>query len=832
MTLYNKIKRKYSKNTIDIVKDYSKHNKQKANLKTSATFLIKCNKSGIIPNFIQNSTKNIYNIFKINNKIPPILEKQLEKHINNFHLKILKLLINQKHKMIKTNSEYLFNTKEILGKLLDNDDRELFIESEQVLLKHFMNNNKNTLIKKLNTLKDKCNTKMNIKYNNDWFVNTTNTNIPANVQWLLSLGPKFALPITKSTFPLFSCIAEGEECVQTKESREQQEISRTKLVSLLDDHICKTKLNTRDKQILDTVGQTEKFLNKNKEILILNSDKGNKTVAMEKSEYDIKMRKIVGDMCTYRRLKKDPTSVLQTKNNGLIDKLFNMNLINNTEKNKLTTRIATTPRIYGLPKIHKKETPLRPICSSINSPSYNLCKYLVDILKNLTKNSLYNVKDAIEFKSRIYDIKIEKDETLISFDVVSLFPSVPVNLAMKIIDNKWNILEKYTRIPKDTFMELLTFCIKDSRYFKYDDKFYEQTKGMPMGSPASPVIADIVMEELLDAAISKMRNKPKILTKYVDDIFSIIKKDDIDCTLKALNEFNRQIQFTFEIEEDYKLPYLDSIVHRDGNLLKLNWYQKSMSSGRLVNFYSKHPRRIIINTATNFIDRVLKISDVEFYKTNIDKIKNILNMNDFPKTTIHNLIKYTKNRVKKKTIDEENPPKIYKSLTYIPGYSERLKQSDIYNKDKYELALKTNNTLDKLFSSTKSKLPKEDKSNLVYKISCNGDKTNICQKTYVGTTKSKLKTRLASHKSDLKAVDKPLEQKTALAAHCTLTNHTPNFENVSVLAQERNYNRRYTLEMLFIIDEPTDRRLNFKSDTDKCAQIYRHTINKHKLKSK
>ncbi|KAI8125981.1 hypothetical protein CVS40_4073 [Lucilia cuprina] len=76
----------------------------------------------------------------------------------------------------------------------------------------------------------------------------------------------------------------------------------------------------------------------------------------------------------------------------------------------------------------------------------------------------------------------------------------------------------------------------------------------------------------------------------------------------------------------------------------------------------------------------------------------------------------------------------------------------------------------------KSKLDKLDKSNLVYEIKCNGDETNICQKVYVGTTKTKLRTRLSSHKSDLRTLDKPLNQKTALAAHCAITGHQPDFE--------------------------------------------------------
>lgn len=401
-------------------------------------------------------------------------------------------------------------------------------------------------------------------------------------------------------------------------------------------------------------------------------------------------------------------------------------------------------------------------------------------------------------------------------------------MAIRTIIEKWEQIQEHTNIPKDIFVDILTFCIKDTRYFKYEDKFYEQRKGMPMGSPASPIIADIIMEKLLDASIEKMTLKPRFFTKYVDDIFCVIKKSEVDNTLEILNKFNSQIQFTMECETDNKLPYLDAIVYRQDNQLKVDWYQKDTASGRLINFFSKHPRRIVINTATNFIKRILDISDKQFHSTNEGKIRTILHKNDFPNTTINKLIKHVKRRELDKNGTREQAAKIYKSTTYVPGFSERFSNSDIYNKDNIQLALKNNNTVGKFFSKTKSRIEKEDQSNIVYKIRCNGDKSDICQKVYVGTTRTKLKTRVSGHKSDQKAIDRPLEQKTALAAHCTLTGHTPNFTDVEILTQESNYKKRYTLEMLHIINVPSDERMNYKTDTDKIAHIYRNIVQKHR----
>ncbi|XP_059225896.1 uncharacterized protein LOC131997970 [Stomoxys calcitrans] len=308
--------------------------------------------------------------------------------------------------------EKVENTKTKLGELLTQDDFLQYLDSELTLYKGNVSKSKTTHIKKLQALTQRQDKALNIRRNDVWFVNKTEREIPTNVQWILSLGPKHALPHTNKNFPLLQVIAEGEECVQTIENREEQEMGRTKLTTLIDDHLRKSKMSMRDKYVVDTVSQTRKYLKENEDLLILTADKGGKTVALYKDDYEQKMKAIIHDMCMYRRLKIDPTSRLQTRNNKLVDKLHNLNLISIQEKNKLTSKTALAPRIYGLPKIHKEGTPLRPICSSINAPSYHLCRYIVNILKNITKDSKYNVKDAVDFKAKIKNMTIENDEVL------------------------------------------------------------------------------------------------------------------------------------------------------------------------------------------------------------------------------------------------------------------------------------------------------------------------------------------------------------------------------------------------------------------------------------
>ena len=193
------------------------------------------------------------------------------------------------------------------------------------------------------------------------------------------------------------------------------------------------------------------------------------------------------------------------------------------------------------------------------------------------------------------------------------------------------------------------------------------------------------------------------------------------------------------------IDYRTLVVKRD-NIIKLDWYQKPMASGRLINYFSQHPKQIVINTATNFIRRVLNISDPIFHAQNKTKIINILKNNSFPPHSINSLIKKQSTYI----VPDKNDNKlVYKSMPYVPGFSERFKNSKLYDKEKFCIASKTSNTLSRI--------------------------------------------RISGHKSDYKCRTNISTQKTALTSHCAQFSHTPNFDNVKILQQENNYNKRFVL---------------------------------------
>ena len=71
-----------------------------------------------------------------------------------------------------------------------------------------------------------------------------------------------------------------------------------------------------------------------------------------------------------------------------------------------------------------------------------------------------------------------------------------------------------------------------------------------MGSPASPVIANIVMAKLEEYALETFQQRPKTWHSYVDDIFAFVKTSLIRKLLEHLNAQHAAITFTAEVEEN------------------------------------------------------------------------------------------------------------------------------------------------------------------------------------------------------------------------------------------------------------------------------------------
>ncbi len=165
-------------------------------------------------------------------------------------------------------------------------------------------------------------------------------------------------------------------------------------------------------------------LSKDKNITILPADKGRCTVILNTTDYHSKVSTLLSDTNTYEILKRDPSSGYKRKVIECLQKLQQDGAFDRPQYLRLYPQ-DTIPCLYGLPKIHKEGVPLRPIVSSINSVTYNIAKYVANILAPLVGNTPHHIQNSLDFVNKVKGLKIEQDETMVSYDVTSLFTCIP-----------------------------------------------------------------------------------------------------------------------------------------------------------------------------------------------------------------------------------------------------------------------------------------------------------------------------------------------------------------------------------------------------------------------
>ena len=213
-------------------------------------------------------------------------------------------------------------------------------------------------------------------------------------------------------------------------------------------------------------------------MIILPADKGRMTVIMDKSDYTDKIKTLLNDTNTYLPLDSDPTKTTVNRINKKLKDLKNHEKIDKLTYDKIRPNEATIAKFYGVPKIHKDNNPLRPIVSVSGTPTFNLSKYLAEILKPLVNTSPYSVKNVRAFLEKVENIHVERDEIMISFDVVSLFPSAPLDTARQpteVLLTNVSSWQSRTNLDIQDILDLLDLCL--STEFCFDNKCYRQVSG-------------------------------------------------------------------------------------------------------------------------------------------------------------------------------------------------------------------------------------------------------------------------------------------------------------------------------------------------------------------
>ena len=82
-----------------------------------------------------------------------------------------------------------------------------------------------------------------------------------------------------------------------------------------------------------------------------------------------------------------------------------------------------------------------------------------------------------------------------------------------------------------------------------------------MGSPISPIVANLYLEHFESGALDTAPTPPAMWYRYVDDTMTKIHEYAVRSFSEHLNSIDQHIQFTSEEEKNVTIPFLDTCLH-------------------------------------------------------------------------------------------------------------------------------------------------------------------------------------------------------------------------------------------------------------------------------
>ncbi len=309
----------------------------------------------------------------------------------------------------------------------------------------------------------------------------------------------------------------------------------------------------------------------------------------------------------YKALDTNPTKLRCGQLRRFLKSAMDQGAISKGLYRYLAPSDARTPQLYGLPKIHKVGVPMRPIVSASGSFNYNLAKFLAFVFgKYATATDSY-VKNSADFVRKLSTLSSSSTK-LVSFDVTSLFTMVPVDEASTVA------LEMYAAdpspsvgLPSAVLRDMITFATTRTNC-QFDGRNFDQIEGTAMGSPFSPILANIYMCKWESQALGAAPFTPPTWIRYVDDTFvRFPDTGSLEGFFQYINTVHPSIQFTMDSEIDGAIPFLDVCVSRSADQYVTSVFRKPTNTDLYVRWDSAHPPGVKIGILKTLLHRAQSI---------------------------------------------------------------------------------------------------------------------------------------------------------------------------------------------------------------------------------
>jgi hypothetical protein len=594
---------------------------------------------------------------------------------------------------------------------------------------------------------------------------------------VLSKGLNFA--VTPSSIPKRDIIA-GVECAIDRMNQETKSVIRQKVSKILRSAKRPNSNLTRGERAAIA------SLRANEDIIILPSDKGNMVVVLDKKDYIAKLESLITSG-PYETVPKDPGKSYRKVLYEKLRDAYSSERIDKSLLLRLCPTFFQTPHLFGLPKVHKPGTPLRPIVSQFSSLFSGVSRYLADVFYPFLANSNSFVLNSVDLKQKLVSDTHSNEGFFVSFDVESLFTNVPIDGALEAFRRCLSddpSLSRRCALSISEVLELAEFVLRHS-YFEFGSRIFVQVEGVSMGSSLGPVAACLFMDFFERETFSVARSTgipcPELWIRYVDDVLArcSFSEDDLLVFLEFINSRVASIRFTMERESDGCLPFLDLLIKRSDNKLSFSVFRKPTRTDLYLNRSSCHPESVFKGIVRSLGLRASQLCSADHLPSERAHLLNTLSRNGYSRRDCAGLrVSVTPSRCFSRPSS---------CIPYVPVVCEKIRK--VLSEFDVSIALRPHSTLR---SSLVRKRPSPATIlGCVYQLPCSEPH---CSFVYVGESGRPLQERQKEHMRAVRDLD---VDRSELAKHVHESNHKIDFAGMHCLEREGFWKRRIAKEALW-----------------------------------
>ena len=614
---------------------------------------------------------------------------------------------------------------------------------------------------------------------------------------LLNLGPKFVPAMEK--VPIMDIVTSAEVAASELEYKKHStdaERLRHEVSNILLKHInfkLPSNLNRDQRNAL-------RDLKDDANLKVVPFDKGTGFVLLKKEDMIAKISEQIGEA---RVLTKDPTNSLVTKFQQQISKLKKAEKIDMTTFYQMYPSDAIPPRLYGLIKAHKPEKgyPMRTVVSTIGTAFYGTSKFLVDLIQpTLDKNEI-RVKNSTSFVNEAKTWSINHDEVQVSYDVVALYPSVPIKKAIlamvDIINSDFEAVTTRTKLTIEDIRALMTLCLSKC-YFFWEEQFYEIEDTGPIGLSLMVVIAEGYLQFIERKALQeslRLDCHPKSYRRYVDDSHArFCSTRESESFKEILNQQDECIQYTIEIQNsEAELSFLDlTVMNKGTGSYEFKVFRKKAITNIMIKPSSCVNPSLSTGIFKGFVTRAMRICSSQYLQAELDFLINVFVENGHDVNKLKSIV--TAMQPAEATIEpadesssaSESTHTVVVRLPWMPRVGPRLRKA--MRKYGVKTVFSSGRNLSDMLCNHKSDLPRNSHPG-VYLLECQ------CKATYIGETKKRVLARIDEHRKD---VFKGRYKNSGATEHAEKCAHEFKWGDALTIARETDYRRRKIRESLEI----------------------------------